>query len=298
MLQSLVNGIVQGCTYGLIALGLVICYRGARVVNFAQAEIGGAALFIAWKVSGIGGDTLHLPYFAGALAAIAAALAVGLLFERLVVRPMGDAPRLTVAVATIGLLSLLVAMEFYLNGSSPRSLLPPISGGVDVLGVHVSAVQLLTVAVIVAVASGLTAFLRYTDFGLGVLAAAQDATASRLVGIRVSRVSMFTWGMAALLSVIAALLIQPTIGTISPNGIGLQLFICGLAAALLGGMTSLAGAFLGGILVGVVTDEFQFFNPGNLPGSFTVVLLAVVLGVLIFRPQGLLGKSVARAETV
>jgi branched-chain amino acid transport system permease protein len=294
VITALVIGLVQGGTYGLIALGLVLCYRGSRVLNFAQAEIGTASLFIAWIVSG----AWHQPYWMGALAAIASALIIGLLFERVVVRPMSAAPRLSVAVATIGLFAFLVAMEVYLNGPTFRYLPKPLGGtGISVAGVVVSPTQMLTFAVIAAVAGALTLFLRRTDFGLGVLASAQDATAARLVGIPQSRVSMFTWGMSALLSALAALLIEPTITLVAPNGIGLRLFIGGLAAALLGGLTSLNGALLGGLVVGVLTSEATYLTPSEVPGVYTAVMFAIVMVVLLVRPQGLLGRAPARAET-
>lgn len=292
--QGLIIGLVQGGTYGLIALGLVLCYRGSRVLNFAQAEIGSASLFIAWIVVG----AWHQPYWMGALAAIASALLIGLSFERLIVRRMAQASRLTVAVATVGLFGFLVAVEAYLNGPTPRYLPPPISGhALHVAGVYVSWTQILTYGVIAVVALGLTAFLRYTDFGLGVLASAQDATAARLVGVPQGLVSMFTWGMAAVLSALAALLIEPTITLIAPNTIGPQLFIGGLASALLGGLTSLSGALVGGLLVGVAAAEATQLAPNGVAGAYTVVLFAIVIGVLLLRPQGLLGRPPARAES-
>ncbi|HUY64191.1 MAG TPA: branched-chain amino acid ABC transporter permease [Acidimicrobiales bacterium] len=293
MLEALVIGLVQGGTYALIALGIVLAYRGSRVINFAQAEIGTASLFIAWIVT----ESWHQPYWVGALAAIATALVIGLLFERLVVRRLEAAPRLTVAVGTIGLLGLLIALEVYLNGPTPRYLPPPIKGlGVQIAGFYVSPTQFLSFGVIAVIGAVLIVFLRHTDFGLAVGAAAQDATAARLVGLPLNRINMFTWGAASVLSALAALLIEPTITLIAPNGLGLQLFICGLAAALLGGLSSLSGAFVGGLVVGVLTSEATFMVPGSIPGVFTIVLFAVVIGVLLFRPQGLLGRSVTRAE--
>lgn len=294
MITALVVGLVQGGTYALIALGLVLCYRGTRVLNFAQAEIGAASLFIAWIVVG----ALHKPYWMGALAAIVFAVAVGLLFELVIVRPMAAASRLTVAVATIGLFGFLVAAEAYLNGPSPRFLPSPVSGfSLTVAGVNVSGTQLLTFVIIAAIAAGLTAFLRRTDFGLGVLASAQDATAARLVGIPQAMVSMFTWGVASALSALAALLIAPTLGYFAPNAIGPRLFICGLAAALLGGLTSLSGAIVGGLVVGVLTSEATQLAPNGVAGFFTIVLFAIVVGVLLVRPQGLLGRAAVRAES-
>jgi branched-chain amino acid transport system permease protein len=168
--------------------------------------------------------------------------------------------------------------------------------GVRIAGFFVSPTQFLSFGVIAAIALALTVFFRYTDFGLAVVAAAHDPTAARLTGIPISRVSTFTWGVAAALSAIAALLIEPTITLISPNGIGTQLFISGLAAALLGGLTSLPGAFVGGIVVGVLTSEARFIAPSSFPGAFTVVLFIIVIGVLLLRPQGLFGRPEARAE--
>ncbi|MBV8193987.1 MAG: branched-chain amino acid ABC transporter permease [Candidatus Dormibacteraeota bacterium] len=293
MVRALVIGLVQGSAYGLIAIGLVLVYRGSRVLNFAQAEIGTASWFIAWIVSGL----WHQPVWMGMLAALLTALAIGITFERAVVRPLTSAPRLTVAVATVGLFSLLVALEVYLNGPTPRYLAQPIGGfGPQIAGIYVSWTQVLSFVIVIAVSLGLGVFLRYTDFGLGVTAAAQDPTAARLVGIPLSRVSMFTWGAAAVLGSVAALLIAPTLAFITPNAIGPQLFICGLAASLLGGLTSLTGAVVGGLLVGVVTSEATAIAPNGIVGFFTIVLFAIVMAVLLFRPQGLLGARVARAE--
>lgn len=295
MAQSLVIGLVQGSTYALIALGLVLAYRGSRVINFAQAEIGTASLFIAWIVV----VPWHHSWWVGALAAVITSLVIGLLFERLVVRPMREASRLTVAVGTIGLFALLVALEAYLNGPTGRYMEPPIRGlGWRIAGVYVSPTQVLTFAVLAAAALALTLFLRRTDFGLGVLASAQDPTAARLVGVPQARVSMFTWGTAAVLSALAALLIEPTITFIAPNVIGPRLFIGGLAAALLGGLTSLAGAVAGGLVVGILSAEATYLAPDGMPGAYTVVLFAVVMLVLLVRPQGILGRMPARAETV
>lgn len=294
MIQALVIGVVTGAIYGLIALGLVLVYKGSRVLNFAQAEIGGAGLYLAYILI----SHFRLPWPLAAVITIAAAGLVGIGFEWLIVRRMGGAERLSVAVATVGLFFLLLATEFYFFGQSPVFINPPIAGlGVQVAGFYVSPTDLLSFLVIAVLAAGLAAFLRYTDFGLGVLAAAQDPTAVRLVGIPLKRLSMFTWGAAGTLSAIAALLIEPQIGTISPGTIGEPLFLGGLAAALLGGLTSLEGAFLGGILVGIAQSEVEhLLLATGYPGIRAVVLFAIVLGVLLIRPQGILGALQARAE--
>src|SRR5258708_28495796 len=146
---------------------------------------------------------------------------------------------------------------------------------------------MVSFVVIAVIAVGLAAFLRLTDFGLGVVAAARDAGAVRRVGIRLSRVSMFTWGVGAALSAVAALVIEPTISLIAPGVIGEPLFVGGLAAALLGGLSSLPGAFIGGLLVGVLSTEIQFVASGRaIPGVSSLVLLAIVAGGLLVPPPG------------
>jgi len=288
--QSLVVGIVSGGIYGLMAVGLVLVFKGTRVLNFAQVEVGTLSLYAAYIVT-----TQHnAPWLVGAAAAVVLATAIGLLFERLIVRPMGDAPRMTVAVATIGLLSLMLALESVLFGPSPRLLRPPIAGlGTKIFGVYVSPTQWLSLAVVALVGAGLAAFLRRTDFGLGVLAAAEDPTAVRLVGVRLSRVSAFVWGVGAALSAVAALLIEPTIGVIAPGALA-GLFVSGLAAALVGGLTSLSGAFVGGLVVGIAEAMAgHFIVSASVPGVSALVVLAAILIVLLARPGGLLGKAAA-----
>lgn len=284
--QVLVLGLISGGIYALIAAGLVLVYKGSRVLNFAQAEIGTLSLYAAWWVSTERG----LPYIAGALATIGVATLIGLAFERFAVRPMIHAPRVTVAVATIGLLSLMLALEIQIFGPSPRVIPPPLEGlGVKIAGVVVSPTQMIAVVVVALIAAGLSAFLRFTDFGLGVQAAAQDPTAARLMGISQKRVSAFIWGTAAALSAIAGLLIEPTIGVLAPGALA-GLFIGGLTAALVGGLNSLPGAFVGGLVVGIVEAllKWQLVTVG-IPGITALGLLAVIVAMLLWRPQGLLG---------
>lgn len=289
--QLLTLGVTKGIIYGLIALGLVLVYKGTRVLNFAQPEIGVASVYVAYLVSG----RAHAPYWLGALAALTFAVTVGLLFERLVVRQMAEASRLSVAVATIALFSLLLSGELLIFGPSPYVLPDPVSGqGVDVGGVQILPVQLLSMVVLPVVCIALAAFLRYTDFGLGVLAAAQDSTAVRLVGVRLSRVSAFTWATASALSAVAALLIEPVITVLAPGEIGTPLFVGGLAAALVGGLSSLPGAIAGGLLVGILEAEVtHYVTATTLRGAPTLAIFLVIVAFLVLRPQGLLARSAA-----
>jgi branched-chain amino acid transport system permease protein len=286
--STLVAGVVNGAIYGLIALGIVLVYKGSRVLNFAQGEIGTFALFVTWWFV-----TKHnWPWLAGALVGIATAVFIGLVFERLVVRRMVEASRLSVAVATIGLFLFLIAASAFAFSEAVVVLPPPLKGlGPRIFDFYVSPTALLGLATVGLFGLGLTTFLRRTDFGLGVLAAAQDPSMVRLVGVRLSRVSAFTWGLAGALGAIAALLIEPIVGAFGP-GFMTQFFLRGLAAALLGGLASLPGAFVGGIALGVIEAlvvKASFST--TFPGVSSVTVFVVIVLVLLFRPSGLLGKT-------
>jgi branched-chain amino acid transport system permease protein len=212
--QNIVLGLVEGGIYGLLAVGIVLVYRGSRVLNFAQGEIGTVALIVAWYLTTDRG----MPWVVGAGAGILASTAIGVGFERFIVRKMADASRIAVAVATVGLLLFLISFGLRAFGESPRTVRPPIAGlGLHIAGVIVSPTQILALVVTIAVGAGLALLLQRTDFGLGVLAAADDPTAVRLVGVSLARVSSFTWGAAAAISALAALVIAPTIGNFVPG---------------------------------------------------------------------------------
>lgn len=288
MLQTLVLGLIAGVIYALIAVGITLVYKCSRVLNFAQAEIGTLTLYLTWWVSGEHGE----PWVVGALASVAAAVAIGLGFERFFIRPIATAPRVTLAVATIGLLALTTSIEAALFAGSIKQLPNPLShGGFRAGGVFVGPSQELALIVAVAIAVMLAAFLRFTDFGLGVLASADDPVAAQLMGVSRAKVSAFTWGVAGALSAVAALLNEPTVGALAP-GVFAGLFIGGLTAALVGGLSSLPGAFVGGIVVGVVEAEIKahFVYP-SVPDLQYLAMLVMVLLVLLLRPQGLLGRT-------
>ena len=287
-MQTIILGIINGSIYALIALGIALVYSGSRVLNFAQAEIGTLTLYATYWVT----VTHHGPWWLGAIASVAAATGIGLGFERFVVRRMLTASRVTVAVATIGLFSLMLAIEVQFWSGTIYILPKPIStGGFDLAGVFVTWNQLLAIGVVTAIASGLAVFLRVTDFGLAVKAAADDPVAAQLMGIPRGRVSAFTWGAAGALSAVAVLMIEPSVGALAPGAFS-GLFIGGLTAALVGGLSSLPGAIVGGLAVGVAEAEGKaHITLSAIPSPNVAAMLVIVLGVLLIRPQGILGRS-------
>lgn len=285
MLESIVIGVSNGAIYGLLAVGLVLVYKGSRVLNFAQGELGTMALYVAWVLI----DGRGWPWLAGAAVAIASIALLGLAFELIVIRPMGDAPPSSLAVATIGLLFLLGSLELKIWGVTPKVLEGPVSGqGIEISSFFVTPAYLVALSSVVAIATLLAIFFRRSKFGLAVLGAAQDRSTARLMGIPLFRVSAFVWGTAGAIAAVAALTVEPAVGAFHPFFMTL-LFLRGLAAALIGGLTSLPGAFVGGVAIGIF-ESFVRRQWLGIPGVSEAMLLLLILAVLLIRPQGLLAR--------
>jgi branched-subunit amino acid ABC-type transport system permease component len=279
--QVLVLGLISGGIYALFALGVVMVHRGTGVLTFANGEVGTAGLFLAAILV----DDAGMPWFVGAVAAIVFAAALGCLFELLVVRRMGLSDPVAVAVATVGLALFLLAGEFQLFGESPKSLEGPFGTGstVTIAGVIVTPTQIAGLVIALALGFGLQAVLRRTDFGLGILAAAQDPAAVRLVGVPLSRISLTIWGAGAALAAVASLLVEPTVGVFGP-GYASELYVVGLAAAVVGGLNSLPGAVVGGCVLGIAESaSTRWLSDLGLSGLRYVVVLVVLLVVLLGR---------------
>lgn len=279
--QVLVLGLIAGGIYALFAVGIVLVHRGTGVLNFAQGEIGTAALLVAYVVV----HDLGAPWLVGALVAVVAATVLGAGFEFAVVRRMISSDPVSTAVATVGLTLTLVSIEIIYVGDSGKVLDNPFDSGFTVAGVVVFPHQVLAVVVALALGFGLQRLLRRTDFGLGILAAAQDPDAVRLVGVPLSRVSLAVWGLGGALSGTAALLAEPTVGLITP-GFASEFFVFGLAAAVIGGLGSLPGAVAGALALGVLEAAEQAYLPLDVPGERYLLLLAVVLVALLGRALG------------
>ncbi|MGH2674867.1 MAG: branched-chain amino acid ABC transporter permease [Actinomycetota bacterium] len=287
-LTFLVIGIFQGAVYGLLAVGLVLVYKGARVFNFAQGEFGTVAAFVTFALFQQAG----LPYAVAVAGGLAAAVVLGLLVERLVIRPLFDAPRITVLVATVGVALLVVAVTVLVAKPEPRVLAPAIEGDpVTFAGLAIIPQQFLILAVLAGLAGALALFFSKTNLGLAVLATSQDVLATRVVGISVPRMSRFIWGFAALLGGIAGVL-QAPLTIFTPGFMTTTTLVPAFTAAVLGGMTSLPGAFLGGLLVGAAQNVGIFYlQRAEVPGASELTVFALLLLVLLARPRGLLGKE-------
>ncbi len=291
---AIVNGVFRGSVYALVALGIVLIYRASGVFNFAQAEFGTTGLFVAY----IGVELWHWPYWAGFLFGLAGAVAMGLATERLVIHPLRNSSRVTLLVGTAGVALAAIGIQFWQSNEQPIRSMPKIVEGVafQPFGAAITYQHLITFAVLIVVALALAVFFR-SPSGLAIQAAQQESTAAELVGISVRRVSMMTWGIAALLGGLAGVLSGPnltfTAGFLS-FGAGAAL-LPGFMAAVLGGMRSMPGALFGGLVVGVIEQFGNLSILGDVSGGGAMMLFLFLLVVLLLRPQGLFVRKAVAA---
>ena len=287
-LQQVVSGLATGGIYASLALALVMIYQATDVVNFAQGEMAMFSTYLAWQILQFG-----WPYWATFFVTVTIAFLLGLLIERVVIRPVENAPILSIVIVTLGLLVILNSVAGWIWSYIQKPFPSPFPAKPIQLGaVYVGSHDLGEIGVMLLMLVLLFLFFRYTPLGLAMRAAAQNPVSSRLAGIRVSRMLMLGWGLAAAFGAVAGLMVAPIV-TLEPNMMGgIQLYA--FAAATLGGFTSPGGAVLGGFLVGVVE---------NLVGTYVrfigtelklTVALAIIIIVLLVRPSGLFGRAVVR----
>ncbi len=284
VLQLLISGLSQGCVYGLIALGFVLIYKATEVVNFAQGDMMMIGAFLAYTYV----DLLGWPFAWGVLAAALSMALLGMLLERLVLRPMIGEPPFAVLMITIGLGFVLRAFAGALWGPEPRNIDSPLSGGVFRFGEL--AVGHENVAIIVGSAllcGALALFSARTKLGVAMQAASQNQLAAYYVGIPVGRIHSIVWALAAAIATVAGVLVAP-ISLIDPmmGFIAIKAF----AAAVVGGFGDLRGAMLGGLLVGVVEQFVGMVSTGFADTSAYVLLLIM----LVIRPHGLFATIQAK----
>jgi branched-chain amino acid transport system permease protein len=286
---TLVIGVITGAGYGLVALGLVLIYKSSGVFNFAQGEFGTVAVFALY-----GGLINHIPYPIAILLGLLASLAMGLVTERLIVRPLLSAPRVTLLVATAGVALLGIGLEIWLGEARLRYVAPalPRLDRISAFGIQVSDQRLLIMGSVLALAVVLALFFSRTNLGLAILGVSQEPVATELVGINVRRLSSLTWGLAAVLGGLGGVLTAPIVGGFGPGFLTTNALIPGFTAAVLGGMASLPGAFAGGVVVGVAQSlAVNSSTFSRIPGAGSVMVFLLLLVVLAVRPQGLLGKA-------
>lgn len=285
--QALIIGLITGASYGLVALGLVLVYKSSGIFNFAQGEFGTVAVWALWLAT-----TNDVPYLFAILIALAVAAVFGLATERVIIRPLASSPRVTLLVASAATALVAIATQFWIGEAKIRPLDPalPRQNRVNILDVFISDQRLLIFAAIAGIAIALAWFFNRTNLGLAVLAGSQEPTATSLVGINVRHLSALVWFLAALMGGVAGILTGPLSG-FGPGFLTFGSLVAAFTAAVIGGFTSLPGAFLGGVIVGVtqsVATSAAIFE--DIPGPQTASLFVLLVLILLVKPQGLLSS--------
>lgn len=293
ILGQVVTGITIGTGYALLAVAVVLIYSCTRTLSIAMGEIGAFGLFagLRWSQTGVPGLGYRPGPLAAGLIAVVVGTVLGLVIERVVMRPLVRRPPLDALIATLGVALFLALLELKLYGENPIPARSPVgTGTVDVLGATLPAPRIAAFVVLLVLAAGLFLFLSKTKFGLATRAATSDPTVARLLGVKVNRVYMFAWGLGGALSGVAAAVIVPITSTLSPFD-QTRYALSALAGAVIGGLDNIWGAILGCILVGVVENVVQSNTSSSQAGYASMAVLVLVLGTLIVRPRGLLGTT-------
>lgn len=282
-----VDGLARGAVFAAFALALVLIWRGARIVNFAQGAMAAATTYVGYSVTAASDS-----YWVGLLAAIVAGLLLGVIVERGVMRFVDPGSPLNAVIVALGVVLVIHAVLGIVYGSRYRAMEVPFSREpIDVGGAPLlSPYDLFVFAAVLAVMLALAALFTKTDVGLRMRAAAFAPDVSRLLGVRVSRMLTLSWALAAAVGALAAMLIVPTEFGAHPHSTDL-VFVYAFTAAVVGGLDSPIGAVVGGLVVGLVISYVSGYAGGDLSA---IAVLALLIGVLLARPTGLFATRVAR----
>jgi len=285
LLQQLLAGLATGAIYACMALAVVMIYQAIDHLNFAQGEMAMFSTFIAWQMIQWG-----IPYWETFVLVVAISFAAGVAIERVLFRPIHNAPVLTQLVAFIALFGILNSSAGEIWNFTIKEFPTPFGRGPLFGGHLISTHDAGMIGVTLAILALLYGFFRGSRLGLAMRAAAANPDSARLVGIRVGWMIALGWGMSASIGAVAGMLIAPVV-FLEPNMM-LGVLLYGFAGAVLGGLSSPGGAVLGGFAVGVIENVAGAFIPYFGRELKLTIALIVIVSVLLVRPSGLFGRSV------
>ena len=285
-LSYLISGISLGSIYAIIALGYTMVYGIAKMLNFAHGDI----IMVGGYVSFCAMSYLGLPALPAALLAMLACTVLGIIIERLAYKPLRSAPSLAVLITAIGVSYFLQNSALLIWKAAPKSYPAVVSGSAEFFGgkLKVPYISLLTIVICLVIMLGLTTFVSKSKMGKAMRACSEDKGAAQLMGINVNRTISMTFAIGSALAAVAGVLLcsfnsqlMPTTGSMS--------VIKAFTAAVFGGIGSIPGAFLGGLLLGIIEAMAKAYISMQLANS---IVFAVLIVVLLVKPSGLLGKYV------
>jgi branched-chain amino acid transport system permease protein len=285
--QQAINALSLGSTYALLALGLAMVFSILGLINFAHGELVTIGGYVIWTLTNHGVPweaVVPLTLLATALAAVA--------MELVAFRPLRGASLVTLLVTSFAVSFFLqVAFQIFID-TAPKGIEVPgwVTDTLHAGSTSISLIKLLTFLVTVGAVLALTVFMKRSRLGVQMRAAAEDFEAVRLMGVRANRVVSAAFALSGLLAGLAALLFYGRVAAVSP-GDGTPLVVSAFIAVVLGGVGNLVGAVVGGFVLGIATELFEANLHGSISQFADAFALAVVVGLLLLRPQGLTGRA-------
>ena len=287
LVQLLVNGLVVGTLYGVVAMSFVLIYKATQVVNFAQGELLLIGAWVCWWLL----TTYQLPFYFGMPITLVFMLVFGVALQVCLLRPMIGEPIISVIMVTIGLSTVFQAAMKWIFGTNLQPF-PPIftSQSVNVLGLQMQTVYLMSLVVSVVMMAAMAWFFHSSKHGLAMRATAFDQQVAQSLGISVKTVFAMAWAISAVVSAVAGVVVAVV------NGVSAGLSVYGIKvfpAVILGGLDSIGGAVLGGIIIGLLENlahfvDSQYLHWGNL---YEIAPFYVLIVILLIRPYGLFGTQ-------
>jgi len=287
LVQLLVNGLIIGTLYGVVAMCFVLIYKSTQIVNFAQGEFLLIGAWVCWWLL----TYWQLPFWIGFPVTLAFMMVFGILLQVIVLRPMIGEPIISVIMVTIGLSIFFQAMMKWIFGVWAKPY-PEVFGtkSVDILGLNVQTPYVMSMVVSLVIMAGFAWFFKFSRMGLAMRATAFNQQVAQSLGISVKSVFAMAWAISAMVSALAGVVVGMVNGVSSAlSFFGIKVF----PVVILGGLDSIVGAILGGLIIGVLENvaEFvdsQYLNWGNL---YTIAPFYALIVILMIKPYGLFGTK-------
>src|SRR5919206_3244148 len=287
LLQLTINGLIVGALYGVVAMCFVLIYKASQIVNFAQGEFLLIGAWVCWWLL----TKYQLPFYAGFLVTLAFMMAFGFILQVVVLRPLIGEPVISVIMVTIGLSIFFQALIKWMFGVFAQPF-PPIfaTKSVNVLGLEVQTVYVMSTLVSALIMAGFAWFFKFSRMGLAMRATAFNQQVAQSLGISIRQVFALSWGISAMVSTVAGVVVGIVNGVSSAlSFFGIKVF----PAVILGGLDSIVGAVVGGLVIGLLENlahyvDSQFLHFGNL---YEIAPFYVLVIILMIRPYGLFGTK-------
>ena len=287
---TLVNGLSLGGIYAMIALGYTMVYGIAKMLNFAHGDVimvGSYVIVLFSPLVTVTGSNVYLSLIATVLVAIVFCMALGIVIEKFAYKPLRGASPLAVLITAIGVSYLLQSLVQMKEGSAPKIFTPPALGNLKIGFLSMSYYTVITLACSIVVMVALSLFVKFSKTGRAMVAVSEDKGAAQLMGINVNRIIMITFAIGSALAALAGFFYLIKANSTTPT-FGSLPGIIAFSAAVIGGIGSIPGAMLGGILLGVIetfADAIPVLSPYKYAIEFSILII-----LLLVKPSGLLGK--------